>query len=266
MAFVLAEAVPPAAFPPETGLVIVTAADGDVPVPGRLYVCPPGHALRIGAAGLELRAAAAGDGDGVEGLFESLAAEAGAAAVGVLLGARADVGAAGCDAILAAGGLLLACAECDPEGAGEGDLPRFSPADIAARLNDIGEGPAGLAAAREARDIQAFQAILALTSRASGVDLGSYKEGTLRRQVTRRSSTLGFQALDAYLAHLCANPEEIGRLHQSFMISVSAFFRDADVFDELERALQERIASKRPGDVLRVWVPPDIRPAPRAGR
>ena len=255
LAFVLAEAVPPAAFPPETGLVIVTAADGDVPVPGRLYVCPPGHALRIGAAGLELRAAAAGDGDGVEALFESLAAEAGAAAVGVLLGARADVGAAGCDAILAAGGLLLACAEGDPEGAGEGDLPRFSPADIAARLNDIGEGPAGLAAAREARDIQAFQAILALTSRASGVDMGSYKEGTLRRQVTRRSSTLGFQALDAYLAHLCANPEEIGRLHQSFMISVSAFFRDADVFDELERALQERIASKRPGDVLRVWVP-----------
>ena len=105
LAFVLADAVPPTAFPPETELAIVTAADGDVPMPGRLYVCPPGQALRIGAAGLEL---AAVSGDRVDGLFVSLAAQAGAAAVGVLLGAGAEAGAAGCDAIIAAGGLLLA--------------------------------------------------------------------------------------------------------------------------------------------------------------
>ncbi len=100
-----------------------------------------------------------------------------------------------------------------------------------------------------------FEAILAQVSRASGVDMSRYKESTLLRQTRRRCRVLGFDSLEAYLAHLGTDPEEPGRLHQSFMISVSAFFRDAEVFDELARALHGLIAAKQPGDALRVWVP-----------
>ena len=117
------------------------------------------------------------------------------------------------------------------------------------------DAPADTPAEREDRDDQAFQAIIDLCSREGGIDLRGYKESTLRRQTVRRSRALGFQALDAYLAHLGANPDEVGRLQQSFMISVSAFFRDPEVFDELGVALQALVAGKHAGDALRVWVP-----------
>ncbi|MCK6374683.1 MAG: PAS domain-containing protein, partial [Zoogloea sp.] len=104
-------------------------------------------------------------------------------------------------------------------------------------------------------DAQAFQAILTLVSRESGVDMRCYKESTLRRQTLRRCRALGLAGLDAYLAHLCVSPDELDRLQQSFMISVSSFFRDPEVFSELARALQTVVDGKQAGDALRVWVP-----------
>ena len=53
-----------------------------------------------------------------------------------------------------------------------------------------------LAAAREARDVQAFQAILALTSRASGVDMGGCKGSTLRRQILTIGGAAGIANFD----------------------------------------------------------------------
>ena len=104
-------------------------------------------------------------------------------------------------------------------------------------------------------DAQAFQAILTLVSRESGVDMRCYKESTLRRQTLRRCRALGLAGLDAYLAHLCVSADELDRLQQSFMISVSSFFRDPEVFSELARALQTVVDGKQAGDALRVWVP-----------
>ena len=254
LAFVLAKSVSPEALSGLASVSVVTASDGAVPEPGRLYVCPPGGEVLVGEAGLEVHADPSGGRAVADRLFESLAARAGAAAVGVLFGGDDEDGVAGCRAIQAAGGLVLAFAE---EGAGGGEaaggLQRLTPADLAARLSVIdndADVPFG-----DARDAQAFQAILALSARESGVDMSCYKENSLRRQTFRRSRALGFANLDAYLAHLCTNPDEVVRLHQSFMISVSAFFRDAAVFDGLARALQTLIEAKRPGDALRVWVP-----------
>ncbi|WP_374243842.1 PAS domain S-box protein [Zoogloea sp.] len=108
---------------------------------------------------------------------------------------------------------------------------------------------------RAGPDAEAFQAILTLVSKASGVDMRCYKERTLWRQTMRRCRAHGFAGLDAYLAHLNVSPEELGRLQQSFMISVSSFFRDPEVFDELARALQAVVAGKAAGESVRVWVP-----------
>ena len=104
-------------------------------------------------------------------------------------------------------------------------------------------------------DAQAFLAILSLVSRESGVDMRCYKESTLLRQTLRRSRALDMAGLDAYLAHLCVSADELDRLQQSFMISVSSFFRDPEVFTELARALQSVVDGKQAGETLRVWVP-----------
>ena len=107
----------------------------------------------------------------------------------------------------------------------------------------------------EAADAPALAAILALMSQATGLDLDCYKESTLRRQVWRRSRALGLGSLRAYLAVLEADAGELARLQHGLLVSVSAFFRDGEVFKALRPALEALVAARRPGEGLRVWVP-----------
>jgi len=122
-------------------------------------------------------------------------------------------------------------------------------------LNDVEIRLDSLAEQRAEAEDRAFRTLLALTSRETGVDLGVYKESTLRRQTLRRSQAMGFTSIEAYFAHVQADPGELGMLQHSFLISVSSFFRDGAVFDALGRSLRTLVAAKRPGDALRVWVP-----------
>ncbi len=101
----------------------------------------------------------------------------------------------------------------------------------------------------------AFGELLARVSQVTGLELSQYKEATLRRQTARRYRVLGFDSLDAYLAHARDDAEELLQLQRQFLISVSSFFRDPEVFDALEKALRHLIKGKREGDSIRVWVP-----------
>ncbi|WP_374481495.1 PAS domain S-box protein [Zoogloea sp.] len=104
-------------------------------------------------------------------------------------------------------------------------------------------------------EADAFHALLELASRETGVDLERYKEGTLRRHAERRCRMLGFATFAQYLAHAQAHPDELARLQHGCMVSVSTFFRDAEVFDELAQSLRQRLAGQPAGVPLRAWVP-----------
>ena len=115
----------------------------------------------------------------------------------------------------------------------------------------------------EAADAPALAAILALMSRASGLDLDCYKQSTLRRQVWRRCRALGLGTLEAYLAVLQADAGELVQLQHGLLVSVSAFFRDGEVFDVLRPALKALVAARGPEDALRCGcrpVPPARKP------
>ena len=94
LAFVLAKSVPPEALSGLAAVSVETASDGAVPEPGRLYVCPPGCEVLVSGAGLEVHADPSGGRAVADRLFESLAARAGAAAVGVLFGGEDEDGVA----------------------------------------------------------------------------------------------------------------------------------------------------------------------------
>ena len=104
-------------------------------------------------------------------------------------------------------------------------------------------------------EAEAFHALLELASRETGVDLGRYKEGTLHRHAMRRCQMLGLATLADYLAHAQTHPGELARLQHGCMVSVSSFFRDAEVFGELAHSLRELIGSLPAGGPLRAWVP-----------
>jgi two-component system, chemotaxis family, CheB/CheR fusion protein len=235
-AFILAATPPVEALADTCSLTIADAAVGLVPEPDHLYLCLPEHPLRIGAAGFEGAPTMQ-----LDELLVSLAIREGWRAVCVLLPGVADTSQAGARAITAAGGMVLELAD--------------APEVVAAWLNDVDSHLEDHLAARQDQDEASFRALLELCSRDNGVNLDQYKESTLRRQMLRRSRALGFSMLAAYREHIGEHPEELALLQHSFMISVSAFFRDAPVFDELGRALRALIATKRKGESVRVWVP-----------
>jgi diguanylate cyclase (GGDEF)-like protein/PAS domain S-box-containing protein len=97
--------------------------------------------------------------------------------------------------------------------------------------------------------------MLDLVRQATQIDFSQYKEATLRRQVVRRQQALRLGSLHDYLTYLEHTPDEIALLQQSFLISVTTFFRDADVFDAFKVELGQLLASKPAGEALRLWVP-----------
>jgi two-component system CheB/CheR fusion protein len=89
----------------------------------------------------------------------------------------------------------------------------------------------------------------------SGIDFSRYRAPTIQRRLQRRMADTGRDTLDEYLRYAQRHPDELRRLTDSFLIRVTGFFRDADLFDLLrDRLLPELIADARGRDnELRVW-------------
>ncbi|MBS0356564.1 MAG: PAS domain S-box protein [Proteobacteria bacterium] len=104
-------------------------------------------------------------------------------------------------------------------------------------------------------EAEAYRALLELASRQTGVDLERYKEGGLHRHAVRRCRMLGLNTFVDYLAYAQTYTEELTHLLQGCMVSVSSFFRDAEVFGELAHSLHELVARQPAGLPLRAWVP-----------
>ena len=249
----------------EACLPIVSAEDKLPLAPNRIYVIPPNRQARVEGGALHLHVPESGlkPVPSVDLLFESVAREFGPRSVGVILSGMGSDGTIGAEAIKAAGGMVLVQ---EPGDAAKGDMPEsvlragaadlvLNASDIARRLNTLGQGPGLPDLGVDEENEQAFQTILDMVFKATQVDVTQYKEATLRRQIEKRYRTLDLSSIDAYLTHVLSNEEELTILQQSFLISVTAFFRDPDTFQVLEKLLQNLVAEKKDGDAVRVWVP-----------
>jgi len=97
--------------------------------------------------------------------------------------------------------------------------------------------------------------VVQLVRQSTQVDLSHYKDSTFRRQLDRRMLDLGCATLDDYVTRLHADGKELHRLQRSLLISVTRFFRDAEVFERIARVIQDLAAAKPDGEPLRIWVP-----------
>jgi chemotaxis protein methyltransferase CheR len=70
---------------------------------------------------------------------------------------------------------------------------------------------------------------------------------TVRRQGRRRLDALGLADLDAYRAYLEARPEEWAVLEALTPITISRFYRDRAVFQQLERAVLPTLCRRGTG-------------------
>jgi two-component system CheB/CheR fusion protein len=253
--------------------MVVSEAANLMPVEANhVYVIPANSDLTIEKGMLRLgpRAQEQGPHMPIDRFLRSLAEECGSRAIGVILSGAGTDGAAGIQAIKAAGGVTFAQDQYTakfasmPQAAVATNCVDFvlPPERIAAELVRIGHHPYVADSSVEEPvpmqdgDEAAFAAILGSVHGATGVDFSLYREKTIRRRILRRLALRNIDTLAAYASRLNDDPDELTALQRDLLISVTSFFRDPGSFESLKNLAYPRILEGRPAHApIRVWVP-----------
>jgi two-component system CheB/CheR fusion protein len=250
------------------------AASGEHLRGGHVYVMPPGRfmGLRQGKvffdqAPHQLRPAP----KPIDFFMTSLADDAGDRCVGVVLSGTDHDGTVGLKAIRAAGGLTIVQSPATAEfpdmpnsaiGAGTADLV-LTPAAVPAALSDflgvqnaereLGAGPA----ADSGMESPTLLEILGLVLSRTGNDFRQYRPGMLQRRLKRRMSVTRCAHVADYMVLLKESPDEAATLSSEFLIGVTHFFRDPELWLELEQRVLSPLIAQLPPDAstFRVWTP-----------
>jgi two-component system CheB/CheR fusion protein len=249
----------------------VAEARDRVPVePNCVYVIPPNHYLGLGDGVLYLVEPIPEHGIRmpIDYFFRSLAEDRQERAVSILFSGAGSDGTLGVRAVRGAGGLTIA----QDQTAQFGEMPRSA---VATGLVDLVLAPAQMPQALtdylrqpyvrggEPRAVVeaegqpgGFSDILGLILAQTGCDFRCYKKSTILRRIERRMGLRGLTNLARYTDLLRQDANEVNQLRKDLLINVTAFFRDAEAFEELRlQAVAPLVAAKQTDEPLRVWVP-----------
>ncbi|MEQ1754406.1 MAG: chemotaxis protein CheB [Micropepsaceae bacterium] len=278
MAFVLVQHLDPAhesllvnLIGSQTKMRVVEAWDGAKLVANSIFVIPPDATLTIESGVLRMRKPAPPRElrHPIDTFFLSLAEDQGPNAVCIVLSGMGSDGSIGLKAVKENGGLTLAQAEFDhhamsgmpDSAAATGQVDLVLPVEsMAARLI---AHRAYLIEASQHKDTNGERTDMAehltviseILKRAVGQDFGQYKESTVLRRVQRRMQVLQISSVSEFIARMEKEPREAEALFREILIGVTQFFRDPAAFEALRKdVVNKLIASKTPGDQIRVWV------------
>ena len=249
----------------DTQMPVVELTDDVKPERGTIYVTPPNADVIMDEGKFRLVEPfghPATPKPSADRLFQSLAAECGEDAVGVVLSGTGRDGSYGIQAIREAGGITIA-QEVDSAkydgmpssaiGTGCIDLA-LTPERIGQQFNRILSQPRDLdylknISQQPSRMADLLQILLSRT----GVDFRGYKESTVNRRIARRMTALGIEAYAEYVDFCRTSQDEVDALYKDLLISVTRFFRDPRQFDQL-RAQIDSLVERDGKRQLRVWV------------
>lgn len=237
--------------------------------PNHVYVIPPNRDLAILNNRLQLL-----DPSGprhlrlsIDYFFRSLAQEARESAVGIVLSGTGTDGTLGIRAIKGEGGLVLVQ---DPASAAYDGMPRsaiatgladaiLQPAEMARQLlayarNTVFPQTAPVSVPAEAKDDRERLFVLLRTQ--TGHDFSLYKDSTITRRILRRMTINGISNESDFIKLLQQSPMEVDALWKEFLIRVTQFFRDQEVFAELgKKVIPDLLKAKPPEEEIRIWIP-----------
>ncbi len=245
-------------------LVIREAENGMLVETDHVYIIPNDKYMTI----LKGRLYITGKGTGhhphltINKFFNSLAADQGEKAIGIILSGMGKDGTEGILSIKNAGGITIAR---NPETTEFGSMPANA---IATGAIDFVTEPELMPALIEDYVLQnrrtlhdqnekiSMQIILDLIRDNTAFDFSGYKQATLIRRTRKRAVNQNFSSLADYLSFLKTTPEEMSALAKEFLISVTAFFRDEEAFDFLRTSVIPGMLEKvGAGEELKIWVP-----------
>jgi two-component system CheB/CheR fusion protein len=258
-----------------TTLRVLEAAEDMRLEPEHLYIIPPGSYLSVEGGRFHLSKPPARHGARLpfDFLLASLAAAYGSQAGCVILSGTGADGSAGLLAISEKGGLVIAQ---EPAEAGYDGMPRAAietgkvdrvvpvaqiPQALMAfrpvvKQADPPEAEPSVRSAPPSVDIW-LPKIVDLMRTQTAQDFSHYKPGTLQRRVERRIALLDIapNGIERYLDLLHHEPRELELLTKDLLIHVTEFFRDADVFAQLETTIIPSLVDDHdPEAPIRIWV------------
>ncbi|MEO9147081.1 MAG: chemotaxis protein CheB [Ginsengibacter sp.] len=194
--------------------------------------------------------------------FNSLAADSGKKAIGVILSGLGSDGTEGIKAIKNEGGMVIAR---NPETSEFNSMPSNA---IATGLVDFVVEPAampdiienyvthsGMISIKDKDDEKNIKSIIDLIKEQLPLDFTDYKPTTILRRIKRRAADNNFVLLENYFDFLKKTPKELAALAKDFLISVTSFFRDKEAFESIEKKVIPGILENlAPGEELKVWV------------
>lgn len=231
-----------------------------------IYITPPKHDVSVDKTKILLSDphSSIGAKPSINYLYASMAEHFGENAIGVILSGTGSDGTQGARALVTRGGIVIAQ---DSVSAKYDSMPRsavraevvdliLKPDDAARQLERIAATPRDeLARVVETKSAALVRELVERIFKATGHDFRNYKEATISRQIQRRIIALQIPSPEAYVRYTEENPGELKELQKTFLISVTAFYRDQDSFLALRGVLSNIIKSKSPGDRIRIWVP-----------
>ena len=245
-------------------LIVTEAANGMAIRNNQVYLIPNNKfmTMKNGRLYLTAKDAVKGPHLTINTFFNSLAAECGKKAIGIILSGLGSDGTLGVKAIKKAGGMVIVR---NPETTEFGSMPSSA---IATGIVDFVLEPEFMPVAIEdyvkhekelliinRDDEQHINAIIDLIKEHSPLDFSDYKQTTIVRRTKRRAAYNNINTLAEYLNYLKANPDEIDALAKEYLISVTSFFRDEQAFDHLQKEfIPALIAKIHPGEELKFWV------------
>ena len=248
---------------PHTPLKVVRAQHGMRLEADHLYLMPPRHEMAVSNG--EIRLTERDPGKGlflpIDVFFRSLADDAGAHAVGIVLSGTGSDGSRGVRAIHEAGGLVIA----QDESAKFDGMPRSAietgtvdlvlpPERMGEALGRYQEHDGQLSQVPDASP-DVLARIFDLLRRECGIDFAGYKENTVGRRIQRRLLLTHSGDLAQYLDRIAQDPVELRSLYCDLLIGVTRFFRDEEAFQLVERdVLPGLVDALENDDELRVWV------------
>ncbi len=202
----------------------------------------------------------------IDHFFRTLAVTHGKDAAGIILTGTGSDGSLGMKDIKEKGGITLVQ---DPEEAEYDGMPQSAiSTGLVDKVLRLGELPTYLMSyfgttpilktletgRADSKENKLLNKVLAKVKARTGRDFSQYKSSTLLRRMQRRMQMYRVEKLEDYLKILDKEGGEAIRLSDDFLINVTSFFRDPEVFDYLKsKIIPQILHSKKEDEPLRVW-------------
>ena len=225
-------------------LVVLEARNGMPVNVNQVYLIPNDKFMTINKGKLYLsdKEKERGPNLTINRFFNSLAADSGRKAIGIILSGLGFDGTDGIKSIKNAGGMVIAR---DPETSEFNSMPSNA---IATGLVDYVVEPSLMPDiiekyVKHSGDIfitykneeENIKAIIDLIKEQLPLDFSDYKPNTIIRRIKKRAAENNFVLLENFYEFLKETPGELAALAKDFLISVTSFFRDKEAFEFIQK-------------------------------